>query len=301
MVAGIIYDIQRFCVHDGPGIRTTAFFKGCPLKCRWCHNPESISPEPEIIFRPEKCIGCGSCAQNCPNGLKPPEEAGRGESGGCQMCARCTAVCPSGALELVGREMTPEELCDELQRDLVFFEQSGGGVTLSGGEPLAQPEFAAAVLDECRRRGLHTAVDTSGGVPPAAVESVGRRADVILYDIKHTDDDVHRKYVGASNRGIIDNLRRLVELRGGGDIIARIPLIPGINDDEDNLKNTGEMLGEVGVRRVHLLPYHRAGTEKYPLLQRTYRLPDLPIPGEKEIAAARSILQEYGLRVRTGG
>jgi len=299
MASGLVYDIQRFSVHDGPGIRTTAFFKGCPLDCWWCHNPESIAPYREVIFRSDKCIGCGACTDACPGELPGDERlSGPGE---CHLCGACCDSCPTGAREMVGEKMTPGELCRELEKDRVFYEQSGGGVTFSGGEPLAQPEFLLASLRECVRRGIRTAVDTSGCADPDVLDQVADEADILLYDIKHTDDRAHRKYVGVSNRQILDNLQRLVRRRGGGDVIARLPLIPRINDDPENLSAVGQLLADLGIRWLHLLPYHRAGTEKYPLLNKQNRLSNLTPPGSEDIGAAKDRLQKYGICVRTGG
>ncbi|MBC7222650.1 glycyl-radical enzyme activating protein, partial [Candidatus Bipolaricaulota bacterium] len=217
---GIIFDIQRFSVHDGPGIRTTVFLKGCPLRCRWCHNPEGISPHPELMFFDYKCLGCCTCARVCPqkaiifpeawgeNGKSLPQLA-REKCTGCGLCAE---ACPSGAWRLVGQRITVEELVSVLERDLLLYDRSAGGVTFSGGEPLFQPEFLLAALKACKDLGIHTAVDTSGFAPAPLFERIASFVDLFLFDLKPMDEEEHRRYTGASNRPIHENLRVLVRL-----------------------------------------------------------------------------------------
>ena len=261
--AGVLFDVKRFAIHDGPGIRTTAFLKGCPLACTWCHNPESQRPDPELLERPDRCTGCGACVAAC------PERAIRIERGHattdrdrCTACGACVPVCPAEARSIVGVMWTAEALISELAEDGLFFEQSGGGITCSGGEPLHQPAFCAAVLRGCRERGIHTAVDTCGVARESALLSVAEETDLFLYDLKLMDDARHRRATGASNAAVLSNLERLD--RWGKRVWIRIPLIPGVNDDEENL---AELVGFVHklrrVEAVQVLPYHRGGEAKW--------------------------------------
>ncbi len=298
--SGVVFNVQRFSLHDGPGIRTTVFLKGCPLRCRWCHNPESQSPNPEIMYWETRCSGCGSCVVACSAGALRMER-GRPVSTGkpCAVCGECVEVCPSGARGVSGRTVTPRETLAEVLKDNVFFEQSGGGVTFSGGEPLAQPRFLEEALRLCKDAGLSTAVDTCGFAPWAVIDRIIPAVDLFLYDLKLMDDDAHRKYVGASNAVILDNLRRLAERKA--PVVARLPVIPGVNDDSDNIQKAGEFLAGVGVPEVSLLPYHEIGKEKYARLGRDYPLAGLAAPSHESIERLAQALRSFGLRVSVGG
>jgi len=294
---------MKYSVHDGPGIRTTVFLKGCPLSCHWCHNPESQLPGPRVMFYPERCIGCGDCAGVCPNGALLPL-AGAGENhpaaglDNCTGCGRCAAVCHAGAREMAGREMTAAEVVREIERDVVFYDQSGGGVTFSGGEPLMQPDFLMALLAGCRDREIHTAVDTCGFAPREQLLEISKLTDLFLYDLKMMNDRRHRQYTGVSNRVILDNLLELAFCHD--NIVIRIPVIPGVNDDDDNINETGRFISTLpGVRSVHLLPYHRAGAEKYRRLGQTYTLPDLRPPDNEKIKTIADRLYSTGVRLLT--
>lgn len=303
MAGGIVFDIMKYSVHDGPGIRTTVFLKGCPLSCRWCHNPESRRPEPQLMFFAERCIGCGECAGACPHGAVVPldsePEKPAPVTGRCTGCGSCVAVCHAGARELAGREMTAARVLAEIERDVVFYDQSGGGVTFSGGEPLVQQGFLLELLAGCREREIHTAVDTTGCAPLGKLLAVSKLTDLFLFDLKVMDDKIHRKYTGVSNRLILDNLRELASEHG--NITVRIPVISGINDDDNNITATGRFVSQLpGVRSVHLLPYHRAGVEKYRRLGLAYSLPDLTPPGEEKMNAIANKLRKFGLVVQVG-
>ncbi len=295
---GTIFDIERFAIHDGPGIRTTLFLKGCPLACAWCHNPESISPRPQLAFFPDKCIGCGRCFAVCPRGVHETTADGTRllARERCTACGTCASECCSGALVIEGREITVEEACRELARDRPFYETSGGGVTLSGGEPLAQPDFTAAVLERCKADGMHTCLDTSGQAEPQALELALRHTDLVLYDFKLADSERHRRATGSANGLIRENLLRVDA--HGTPVEIRIPVVPGMNDDEANARDTAAALAGLRViRRVTLLGYHRLGEAKYERLGRTYRLAGTQPPSREELERFAAPLRAAGLTV----
>ncbi len=298
MTTGIVFDIRKFSIHDGPGIRTTVFLKGCPLQCAWCHNPEGQSAAVELMLRPGRCIRCGACLEACPQGaISLDGDVPVTNPTLCRNCGACVESCYAGARELVGREMGVADVLHEIERDRPFYDESGGGVTVSGGEPLMQPDFLAALLRACREREIHTALDTCGYAPWATVDRVRESVDLFLYDLKIADDDRHRAWTGASNRPILENLRALSRL--GHRIILRTPVVPGVNDDEENLRAIARIAAELPRPvRVQLLPYHRIGVEKYSRLARPYTLPEAvpPAPARlEEIAGA--LQQAYGVEV----
>lgn len=298
-MTGLIFHIQRFSVNDGPGIRTTVFLKGCPLRCRWCHNPESISPEKQLMLREDRCIRCGDCSSLCPNGA-----IGRTDGtfvthrDSCQVCGTCLDACYAEARTIAGREMTVGDVILEVQKDRVFYDQSGGGVTFSGGEPLFQHEFLLELLAASRGEGIHTTVDTTGYTSPEILERLSRFVDLFLYDVKTLNEQQHREYTGVSNRIILDNLRRLVSW--GNRVIVRIPLIHGVNDDEASIRDIGAFVKGLGaVSETHLLPYHRTGTEKYQRLGMEHG--DFGTPSPAQVEAAVNQLRDYVQIVTTGG
>jgi pyruvate formate lyase activating enzyme len=295
--AGRVFEIQRFSIHDGPGIRTTVFLQGCPLRCRWCHNPEGQAAGPLLSYQATKCVACGECARACPrHGHLMLNNRHALDRRVCAVCGRCAAVCPSGALELVGRQVTVGQVLEELQRDRVFYEQSAGGVTFTGGEPLAQPEFLLELLQGCRDLGLHTAVDTSGYVPWTVFETIAPLVDVFLYDLKLMDEAGHREWTGVSNAEILSNLEQLSEK--GARIIVRIPVIPGVNDGEENMHAAGRFMAALPVRpRVELLPYHNIAETKYAGLGKNYPLPELSAPAPAKMQEFKRLLMGYGLKV----
>ena len=272
---GIVFDVKRYALHDGPGIRVAVHLKGCPLSCWWCHNPESRLFTPQTLFRAERCISCGVCA------------------------ARADA-CPSGARELCGKEASVDNLMARILKERIFFDQSGGGVTLGGGEPLCQPSFALALLRDCREREIHTAVDTCGFVERSVLMEAAAFTDLFLYDVKHMNPEKHLKYTGADNEVILSNLMALGE--AGALINARIPFIPGLNADEKNLRSAGAFLRRVkGISRVNLLPYHNAAEAKHRRWNLEYKLQGLTAPSEDMLKKGAAILESCGLQVEIGG
>lgn len=300
MTTGLISNIQKYSIHDGPGIRTTVFMKGCPLLCAWCHNPETQVFLPEIVWYKDKCIGCRSCLEACPEQALALTEKGVSlDMEKCTRCGKCAAACPTLAMERLGQEMTVEELLAEVAKDEPFYEQSKGGVTLSGGEPLSQAEFAAEFLRACKDKGYHTTVDTSGFVPQRVFEQVLPYVDLFLYDVKHLDNDQHEKYMKAPNEAILRNLRWLAARHA--NIWVRVPLIPSVNDDPQHIKRIGELTRELGLREIYLLPYHKMAQAKYKRLRLPYTLPMLEDPTEEEMAPLAQILSDLGLNVHIGG
>jgi pyruvate formate lyase activating enzyme len=305
VLTGVVFNIQRFSVHDGPGIRTTVFLKGCPLRCSWCHNPEGMEALPVVSLAPERCIACAACIDACPHELTGPLDGCTGLHAamvGCDRCGLCAEVCGSEARTLLGRHTTVEELVAEVTRDRVFYEESGGGVTFSGGEPVtpANLEFLLASLRACKAAGLHCAVDTSGFASRETVLEVATWTDLILYDLKLMDDARHRETTGVSNRLILENLRALSE--AGQDLWIRVPLIPGVNDHVANLEATAAFVASLpGRHPVHLLPCHHIGQDKYRRLGLAYPLAEARGQSRKDVSSLAARMQAHGLEVRVGG
>lgn len=264
MKRGVVFNVQRFSLHDGPGIRTSVFLKGCPLACTWCHNPEGRLAAPEILVLEGRCIGCAACVAACELDLARPADQGNGWASGragCLACGSCVEACPTQTRVMAGREMTVKEVMAEILLDRVFFEESGGGATFTGGEPLKQAGFVLPALGACRDHGIHTAVDTCGMVHREDLLAAAKLADLFLFDIKSMDPDVHRRHTGASNERILSNLEALGEVHH--NIWLRVPLIPGVNDSPDNIRSIRQLADSVrGVTKISLLPYHRLGSDK---------------------------------------
>lgn len=296
---GLVFDIQRFSLHDGPGIRTLVFMKGCPLRCEWCSNPESQKARPEVMFFEEKCINCGACLQACPYGETLKESWPIADSV-CFGCGHCVDACAAEARVLVGRWMTRDEVLAVIERDRIFYEESGGGVTIGGGEPTLQAGFVAGLLKACRSRGIHTAIETCGFTPWESFSRVIEQVDVLLMDIKHMDTSMHEEKTGAGNGRILENARKAAAIVK--EMVIRVPLIPGFNDTETNLRALGTFITEElpGVSRVDLLPYHSTGESKSARLSRKYPLPGLKPQSRDRVRGFVRLLEGYGLNVHGG-
>ncbi|NLX70846.1 MAG: glycyl-radical enzyme activating protein [Clostridiales bacterium] len=297
---GLIFNIQRFSIHDGPGIRTTVFFKGCSLRCFWCHNPESIHPHPQIQLFLQKCIGCGKCFEICPVGahcMIDGERVFLREL--CRNCGKCAEICYADALVLAGKWLTAREVMDEVEKDKPFYENSDGGVTISGGEPLLQADFARALLEECKKEGLHTVVDTAGNVPWEAFEKVLPFTDLFLYDLKAADEEFHRQVTGAGNARILDNLKKLAN--SDKNIWIRIPIIPGVNDKVEEMEKLLMIIKELKqIEYVELLPFHRLGEGKYTSLDMENLAKGYEPPRDDLMNRLAKVFIDKGIRVKKG-
>ncbi len=301
-MTGRIFDIKRYSIHDGPGIRTTVFLKGCPLGCLWCHNPESVAAGPELMHWPARCAKCYACVKACPIGAIAADASGAVhiDREKCDLCGKCAEACLYDALQIVGREVSVDEVLAEAEKDRIFYEQSGGGVTLSGGDPAVQSAFAEALLDGCRERGLRTAVDTAGFTMNGTLDRLASKTDLILFDLKLMDDARHREFTGVSNVLILNNLERLAA--AGPEIWVRIPLVRGVNDGDDNIRRTIAFLASLRtIRRIGLLPYHSGGLDKAGRIGKGSHFRKFEPPSEERLAAIEAAFREAGFEVRRGG
>jgi pyruvate formate lyase activating enzyme len=297
---GIVFDIQRFSVHDGPGIRTIVFMKGCPLRCLWCSNPESQHRETQLMYIKRNCIGCGRCTEACPSDALRLHPAFNVDYAKCDMCGKCTDVCYSEALSFSGQERTIDEIVHELGKDNIHYKRSGGGITLSGGEPLSQPEFAVELLKKCKAKGWHTAIETTAFTSPYVLDQVLPWLDLVLLDIKHTDNRKHQEFVGQSNEMILNNARYIGQF--GIPMIIRVPVVPTFNDEINELKDIAVFAKSIkGVKEINLLPYHRLGENKYGYLNFDYRMKGIEPPTKEKMLSLKNIVEESGLTCKIGG
>lgn len=298
---GSVFAIKKYAIHDGPNIRLTIFFKGCPLRCWWCHNPEGLEKELSVIWIKDKCIGCGECLTACPTGSLTMVSAGiLRDHATCEQNRACVDVCPALAHEAVGWEACVEEIISEIEKDTPFYDESGGGVTFSGGEPLMQPEFLLELLRQCGRLGIHRVVDTSAFAKTELLLEVADQCDLFLIDLKHMDSEMHRLYTGVENGLILRNIRNLADR--GVPFRIRIPLIEGVNSDQKNLRLSGEFLAGLPCPPdVDLLPYHNIAESKYRKMNRDYPAVQFQPSARENVAVCAEMLTDLGLNVRIGG
>lgn len=296
---GVVFNIQRYSVHDGPGIRTIPFLKGCPLSCRWCSNPESQSGKPEIMYQKDRCIGCGKCVAACKQGALSKDNPFFVDRTKCIGCGACAEVCTTDALTLKGKKMTVWEVMQILQKDAITYRRSNGGITLSGGEPLMQPDFSRELLRACHEQGWHTAMETTGFAPKHVLEQVMPHVDLALLDIKSVDPEAHRRGTGVDNRLILENIIRITHLT---ETVIRVPVIPGINADTEHISAIVNFVQYLNnVTKIHLLAYHTYGQNKYALLGREYPMGDTPNMKPEELEPYKKIVEDHGYECVIGG
>ncbi len=292
-----VFEIERFALNDGPGIRTVVFFKGCPLRCRWCSNPESQRAAPELFYQPRRCLGCQECVRACPRSALAWSERVRIDRENCDACGLCTRACNSGALSMAGRELAVGEILGEVLRDEAFYRNSGGGVTFSGGEPAAQPRALRELAELCRGAGLHTCIETCGDFPWEAVRDTLPALDLFLFDLKLLDPGQHQELTGSDNARLLGNFRRL--LAAGKAVTVRFPLVPGINDGQSHLEALADFLAkEAPGICLDLLPYHRLGSTKYVGLGKRYSLEHLEPPPQQRVQEVMEYFAGRGLAAR---
>jgi pyruvate formate lyase activating enzyme len=287
---GIVFDIQYYAMYDGPGIRTCVFFKGCPLRCEWCQNPESQNLNPEMSYFKERCAACGKCVETCPaDALRLTDEEIVRARDVCTVCGACESACPNEAMETIGKEVSSEEIAETVSRDSMFYDGSGGGVTISGGEPTMQPQFLLATLNAIKGYGIHTAVETCGCFDEKLINDLLETADLFLYDIKHTDSVVHKRFTSVSNERILSNFSTILSQAGSSRIVPRIPVIPGFNDDRDSIEHIISYLRNVGYAgAVHLMPYNRMAKTKWGKVGRAFAYRDMGLQTEEDLERVMS-------------
>ncbi len=302
MSTGLIFDIKKYAINDGPGIRMTVFFKGCNLNCQWCHNPESISIKVQKMYTASKCIGAVKCLDSCPNdALKLTEEGIVTDFDACNLCGKCAEVCPTKAFEMLGTHISISELMKKIENEAVFFDQSGGGVTFSGGEPLMHSDYLLRALKECGKRMYHRVVDTTAFANIDTLLEVADNCEMFLIDLKMMDSERHKEYTGVYNDKILTNIKALAKTNC--DLVFRIPLIKDINDDEENIRKTAEFIKSLNLVKteINLLPYHKVAENKMSKLGAPDDFIEFEEPSESKIEATISIFNEYGIFAKEGG
>ncbi len=302
MSESLIFDVKRYAINDGPGIRVVIFFKGCNLQCAWCHNPEGISHKVEKMYAPAKCISCGTCVDSCPEKAITLTHKGIITDGDlCSVCGKCAEVCPTKAIEMSGKQMSVSEIMETIEKERIFFDQSGGGVTFSGGEPLLHSKMLVELLDECGRRGIHRAVDTAGNVSTDIILEVAKRTDLFLYDLKMMDAGSHLEWTKAGNERILANLKAISEKEA--HIIIRIPIIGGVNDTDQNIEQTAAFIARLAgdKKEVHLLPYHKIAQHKYSKLGKHDDFEPFLEPDNETLFRAIAQFAAYGIKAEIGG
>ena len=298
---GRIYSIQRFCIHDGPGIRTTVFFKGCPMSCLWCSNPESQCIEPEITYDKSLCKLCGHCVNACPTSAisyDEPRVSIKIDKIKCDLCGICVKQCNYRALKFEGELLSVDDVVNVLERDKVFYDKSGGGITLSGGEVLLQPEFAQELIKECKQRNFNVAIETAGYTDEDTFRKTVKDVDLLLFDIKSVEDEKHRKFTGVSNLRIIENL--FVARDMGKNVIIRVPVVPGFNDSILDMKAIANIAQRAGINRVDLLLFHQFGAGKYNLLGKPYFMSDIDVLETHLVEELKNVFETQNIIVNIG-
>lgn len=300
MKKGIVCEIEKYAIYDGPGIRTVVFLKGCPLNCLWCSNPETQKKENELYYNSNKCISCNRCLNVCQrNALEVKENKICVNREKCNACGECVKACPMGAVNLVGKNMSVNEVFEEVEKDMIFYQQSGGGVTVSGGEVLMHGSFVQALLKKCKENYIHTAIETSGFGNYETLKNLAEYADLIMFDVKHTKNEIHKNLTGVENTIIFNNLSKLSQIHK--NIIIRVPLITGLNDSVKNIEKTANIAKDNGIKEIHLLPYHSLGKEKYKQLNKKYDLKELKTPKEVHVKTLKEIIENHGIKCVIGG
>ncbi len=302
MPSALIFDVKRYAINDGPGIRMTVFLKGCNLACEWCHNPESLSRTVQRMYSSTKCIGCSACVEACPEGALRLTPAGIvTDAELCQLRGECAKVCPTGATEMSGDTATVDDLMERIERETIFFDQSGGGLTVSGGEPLMHPEFLVALFDACGKKQIHRTLDTTGFAKTEVLLRVAERTDHFLYDLKMMDPVRHKLHTGVDNRVILGNLMALAE--AGASIDIRIPVIAGVNDDAENVEQSAAFVAALAgeKKQVNLLPYHNIAVKKYEKLGQAYDTGRMAEPEQASLDRIAAVFEDHGLAVVVGG
>ena len=306
VTSGLVFNIQRYAIHDGSGVRTLVFMKGCPLRCRWCSNPEGQEGHPELGFMASRCVGTEICRARCvaacpEQGITlSPEGKAAVDREACAPCRECSEACYYGALELIGREMTVAEVLLEVEKDRPFYRRSGGGVTVGGGEPLMQAEFVTQLLEACQARHLHTAVETTGFGSRRHLEAMLQHVDLVYFDIKQMDPARHEELTGVSNRPILENIKAVLSADRPYEVILRITTIPGVNDSEENISASARFAAELGCEKIELVPYHQLGVGKYAQYGMEYRLGDVESPTRERMEKLRRLVEGFGLTEMTG-